>query len=139
MKEADATLSGTFCGMVYRNIGGKQHAHLQLPTPLPKNATAADKARQRKQQVVMWAVGSIQMMLYEQGQEKSVRRMQELADQYNTFHHHAVRKYEEWRERFTDDRGFARAIAYWYVTKQYPREFPELAVESREHRTPKED
>lgn len=130
--EQGAELHGTFAGMKYRYTNGKQHARLQMPDPLPKKPTAADKERFRKQQVVMWAVSRIQVMLYEQGKDKSIRRMQELADQYDTYMHHAKRKYEEWRERFEDDRRFARAIAYWYVTGKVSPEIPELAVGSRE-------
>ena len=124
--EPGAQLHGTFAGMKYRYINGKQHARLQMPDPLPEKATEADKERYRKQQVTMWAVGSIQMMLYEQGKKKNVKRMQELADEYPTYYMHAKRKYDEWRERFTDDRRFARAIAYWYVTGKIAPEFPEL-------------
>ena len=119
-REKEATLSGTFGGITYRTVGKKVFARLQMPAPLPKRPTAADKERYRKQQVTMWAVGSIQIMLFEQSKEKTVRRMQELADRYDTFMHHAVRKYEEWRGRFADDRQLARAIAYWYVTGKYP-------------------
>ena len=96
-REKEATLSGTFGGITYRTVGKKVFARLQMPAALPKRPTAADKERHRKQQVTMWAVGSIQIMLFEQSKEKSVRRMQELADRYDTFMHHAVRKYEEWR------------------------------------------
>ena len=125
--EPDAQLHGTFAGMTYRNIGGQQHAHLQLPDPLPKNPTKAQLERHRKQQVTIWAVGTIQMMLFEQGHEKTFKRMQDLADNYNTYMHHAKRRYDAWRERFDDDKRFARAIAYWYVTGKLSPEFPELA------------
>ena len=127
-KEPEGELHGTFAGMRYRNVNGKQHARLQMPDPLPEKATEAEKERYRKQQVTMWAVGSIQMMLYEQGKDKSVKRMQELADGYDAYMHHAKRKYDEWRERFKDDRRMARAIAYWYVTGKIAPEFPELGA-----------
>ena len=116
--------------MTYRVINGVQHAHLQLPDPLPKNPTQADRERYRKQQVTMWAVGSIQMLLFEQGSDHSIKRQQELADGYDAYMHHARRKYDEWRERFDDDKRFARAIAYWYVTGKISPEFPELDLSS---------
>lgn len=125
-QDPQAQLHGTFIGMTYRVINGVQHAHLQLPDPLPKNPTKADRERHRKQQVTMWAVGSIQMLFFEQGSDRSIKRQQELADQYPTYCMHARRKYDEWRERFDDDKRFARAIAYWYVTKRISPEFPEL-------------
>ena len=122
LKEPEAELHGTFAGLTYRIINGKQHVHMQLPDPLPPEPTPADIARHRKQKVVMWAVGSIQMMLFEQGQSKSVERMQELADKYDTFRHHAERKYKEWQKKFTDDKQLARAIAYWYITERFAPE-----------------
>ena len=125
-KEQNALLHGTFAGMTYRVINGTQHVHLQLPDPLPKHPTKADLERQRKQKVTMWAVGGIQMLFYEQGGDAGIQRQQELADNYNTYMHLARRKYDEWRDRFKDDKRFARAIAYWYVTKRILPEFPEL-------------
>ena len=116
--------------MTYRVINGVQHAHLQLPDPLPKNPTKADRERHRKQQVTMWAVGSIQMLLFEQSFDQSIQYQQRLADGYNAYMHHARRKYDEWRERFDDDKRFARAIAYWYVTGKISPEFPELNLSS---------
>ena len=116
--------------MTYRVINGVQHAHLQMPDPLPKNPTNADRERYRKQQVTMWAVGSIQMLLFEQGSDHSIKRQQQLADGYDAYMHHARRKYDEWRERFDDDKRFARAIAYWYVTGKISPEFPELDLSS---------
>ena len=127
MKDPQAQLHGTFMGITYRVINGEQHAHLQLPDPLPKHPTKADLERQRKQKVTMWAVGGIQMLFYEQGGDASIQRQQELADNYPTYCMHARRKYDEWRDRFKDDKRFARAIAYWYVTKRISPEFPELA------------
>ena len=124
--EPEAQLHGTFCGLTYRVINGSQHTHLQLPDPLPRHPTAADRERHRRRQVIMWAVGTIQMMLFEQGQTKSVERMQQLADQYKTFYMHAARKYDEWHDRFDDNKRFARAIAYWYVTDKHPPEFPDF-------------
>ena len=129
-KDPQAQLRGTFIGMTYRVINGVQYATLQLPDPLPNNPTAIDLERYRKQQVTMWAVGSIQMMFFEQGTDHSIRRKQELSDNYNTYMHHACRKYDEWRNRFDEDKRFARAIAYWYVTKRISPEFPELNLSS---------
>jgi len=129
-QDPQAQLHGTFIGMTYRVINGVQHAHLQLPDPLPKNPTKADRERHRKQQVTMWAVGSIQMLLFEQSFDQSIQYQQRLADGYNAYMHHARRKYDEWRERFDDDKRFARAIAYWYVTGKISPEFPELNLSS---------
>ena len=127
-------LRGTFCGLIYRTFCGTQHAHIQLPAPLPEHPSAKDLERHRKQQVVMWAVGSIQMMLFEQSADKSIQRMQQLADQYDTFRHEAVRKYSKWQHLFRDDKRFARAIAYWYVTGKYPPQFPKLFTPSSSSR-----
>ena len=125
-KGEEQTLRGTFIGMTYRYVGGKQFACAQLPEPLPENPSKAEVERQRKQKVTFLAVAGIQMMIFERGKDRSIQRMQELADKYNTFMHHAKRRYKQWHERFSDDERLAKAIAYWYVTGRMQPEFPEL-------------
>ena len=114
------TLSGTFCGMIYRTRGGKTTATLQPAPFLPDNATAAQKAACRRTCVLQKAVCLIQSEIYKKGSQ-SVSRMQQIADMYHAIYQHCDERYTAWRNRFTSDDRLTQAIAYWYITERYPQ------------------
>ena len=113
------TLSGTFCGMVYRTRQGRTTAFFQAEPFLPAHPTAAQKAAYRRKCVLQAAVSLIQADIYKQG-EPSVARMQQIANLYHAIYQHCDERYDEWRHRFTSDNRLAQAIAYWYITERYP-------------------
>ena len=114
------TLSGTFCGMIYRTRGGKTTATLQSAPFLPDNATAAQRAAHRRTCVLQKAVCRIQAEIYKTG-EPSVARMQQIADLYHAIYQHCDERYTAWRAKFCSDDRLTQAIAYWYITERYPQ------------------
>ena len=63
------------------------------------------------------AVSEIQDAIYKRG-DATVRRMQEIAEQYQALHKHCERRYDEWRALFKDDERLVKAIVYWYTMKR---------------------
>ena len=112
------TLSGTFCGMVYRVRGGKTFVLTQASPSLPKKPTAAQRATYRRQCVLQMAVCEIQARIYRRA-AGSVARMQAVANMYHAIYQHCDERYEEWKTRFSSVEKMAQAIAYWYMTERY--------------------
>ena len=120
-QSAKQTLSGTFCGMIYRTRGGKTTATLQSAPFIPDNATAAQKAAHRRTRVLQAAVCRIQAHIFKTG-APSVARMQQIADLYHAIYQHCDERYTAWRQRFSNDERLKQAIVYWYMTERYAPE-----------------
>ena len=120
-QDEQQTLSGTFCGMVYRTRSGKTSASLQPEPFLEKNANAAQKAAYRRNCVLLRAVSQIQAAIYKKGAQ-SVARMQQIADMYHAIYQHCDERYEAWRHRFSSDDRLVQAIVYWYMSERYAPE-----------------
>ena len=60
-------LHGTFCGIVYRYVNGKQYAHLESRPTLPDRATTTDRLKYQRKVIVQRCVAYIQREEYKRG------------------------------------------------------------------------
>ena len=123
-KKDGERLHGTLCGVVYRVVNGKQHAHIAAP------------ASDHRGRTVQECVRVIQCHALERTASKAEDR-QRIADEYPAIKKAVERMYEDFAPMFSpDDRKLQEAIVYWYEFKKLPPEFAlfvdELPTEYRE-------
>ena len=120
-KGEQQTLSGTFCGMMYRVTNGKTFVHAQREPILAKRPTAAQRATYKRKCVLQRAVSEIQSRIFRLV-SPSVARMQAIADMYHAIYQHCDERYDAWRKKFKNDEKMVQAMVYWYMTERYTPE-----------------
>ena len=119
------SLSGTLCGMIYRTFKDGRVTVFGEPAPvLPHKPTAAQLEKYRKERVVKECVSQIQSIILDQG-ERTVARMQQVADMHHPIQVAMRRWYDYYRPHFKDDRELVKAIVYYFKSKNLP---PKLAL-----------
>ena len=121
-KEPDKTLSGTFCGMIYKVLYGKQHIY-SLPEPqLPKNPTPKQLRQYNRSLTVAECVAQIQKDEFAR-MKPGVDNMQLVADHYPAIKKAVERMYDDFYPVFFRSHGkLTGAIIYWYEFKRLPPE-----------------
>ena len=117
----DQLIRGTFGGLVYKVIAGKQHVFMQpLPFVITANSTPAQRQANRRAKVIQHAVANIQRILYNEAEEQNAATVQALCDRYKELYEQVQYAYEKLRDHFPDDNNLHKAIVYYWRTKNIP-------------------
>ena len=123
-KNPNDHLSGTLCGLVYKNRNGKNFVYSQPEPVLPKRPTKEQRLKYRKDCVVQNCVSLIQSDMLDR-RKLSIPEMQRVADMHNAIRTTVCRWYDYYRPYFKTDFALEKAIVYYYHTKNLP---PQLAL-----------
>ena len=120
-KNPNDHLSGTLCGLVYKNRNGKNFVYSQPEPVLPKRPTKEQRLKYRKDCVVQNCVSLIQSDMLDR-RKLSIPEMQRVADMHNAIRTTVCRWYDYYRPYFKTDFALEKAIVYYYHTKNLPPE-----------------
>ena len=125
LSDPTVKLHGTFGGFIFKEMYGKQFMHAQPRHSCGSKASAEEKEKVRRLNIIDHAVALIQEHFYgliedKKDGRKALQVVQEQMAKYETYRAYARRKYDEWHSLTKSDGKLTYAIFNAYVYNYEP-------------------